>query len=452
MDRTYYQETFPPSLELELQSTWADQRFSRRVVVARDEMTKEWVLFACALSPVLKGSAASEERFEFEQAVLVADTVSVSELSPFLRDIPSGLSTLTGKVVGSEFHAQCDRQPLTVQNYWMKRPGALYTWRTKQSPNVAPRTLLSPQGPYYPDVEEAARDWLRLGRHAGQSESHKGELMLLLPETRASIENSSWSQDDEHLTLEIAGSLIGKARVLVKGAYWRGKSMTQLHEEVVDGSVTLAIPREADRLELNLLDDSGTVYEHHREQSRFGRQKGFLGSRHRMSADRIVAALREGEGIKIEFKEFLDLPGHKKRLPDGGERMKRFLRTVAAFANTDGGTVFIGISDDIRVVGTADALARGAPAAKVAQEVERYAGGLRASLANSMYLPVNLDVSIVEHKSDFLVLVEVPPSEQHVSVSGDGTLYKRHGASNRAVPPDEWAPRESDFLLRTRFS
>jgi hypothetical protein len=71
-----------------------------------------------------------------------------------------------------------------------------------------------------------------------------------------------------------------------------------------------------------------------------------------------------------------------------------------------------------------------------------------------MYLPVDIDVSVHEHQDRYLVLVEVPLSTgNYVSVKDDGRLLRRHGASNRSVPPEEWTARERDlFSLGTAGS
>ena len=64
-----------------------------------------------------------------------------------------------------------------------------------------------------------------------------------------------------------------------------------------------------------------------------------------------------------------------------------------------------------------------------------------------MYLPVDITVSVHEHAKEYLVLVEVPASRDRlVSVKKDGKLLRRHGASNRNVPPEEWTPREREFF------
>jgi predicted HTH transcriptional regulator len=53
-----------------------------------------------------------------------------------------------------------------------------------------------------------------------------------------------------------------------------------------------------------------------------------------MNSKDIDLLLREGEGLRIEFKSTFD---------------NKVIETLAAFANTSGGSVLIGITDDRKV-------------------------------------------------------------------------------------------------------
>lgn len=445
MNLIHHDRNFPEELRRELNTTWLGRCFTRRTVVVRDEATREWVLLGCVLHPLAHDTPLPAERYEYDKAVLTLDSIAAADLAVFFSDLGNKLSELVGRAITREFWPGCEQQPVASKNYWMERPGVVFSWKSKDQPNPPLLPLLTPSAPYYPDVHEAARDWLQLREHHAFSDGRKGHVMLLLPETRAFIQDFSWGDDDEHLRLAVAGGAVAAGKVAVKGAYWFGTSIRQLNQPVQGGGATLFIPREADRLELFLMDAAGAVYEHHRESLGLIGEKRFLGSRHRMSSDRIAHALRQGEGAQIEFKEFVDLPKPKEPVKDTA-KLKQVLRTIAAFSNAEGGTVFIGVSNDMRVVGIAEGLRRWAQAEVSKEIVDRYAGALRAHLRDEMHLPVNLDVSVFQHQKEFVVLIEVPPSNTLVSVKGDHTLYRRLGASNRSVPPGEWPPRAADFL------
>lgn len=56
-----------------------------------------------------------------------------------------------------------------------------------------------------------------------------------------------------------------------------------------------------------------------------------------MNEKELNFVLQEGEGLKIEFKESFDA--------------KSLAREITAFANSSGGKVFLGISDDNKIRG-----------------------------------------------------------------------------------------------------
>lgn len=448
MNPTYYQHMFPRALEEELETTWAGREFMRRAFFVLDESTKAWVLYGCALKPANETQAVPNESYEFERAIMKADSVAAAELKGFFGNPAGALSALAGKAIAPEFYPQCQCERVTLQNYWMKTPGAVYKWGAQGHVNSPPGELLSPDGPYYPDVDEAAKDWLGLAGHAGQGDGFKGQVLLLLPETRAFIRNHSWSEDDEHLHLEIAGSALHAHSVTVKGAYWCDKTPTQVEQVVADGAATVFVPRKAERLDLNLVSADGTVYEQHRENLNQLGGKRFLGSRHRMTEDRVKKALKAGEGVQIEFKPFVPPPKTRAALsPEHKTKMDEVLATVVSFANADGGTIFIGVTNDVRAAGFREDFARHYGTRATKELVETYARELQVYVRDEMYLPTQVDVSALEHEGEVLVLVEVPSAKpKYVSLKKDPRLLRRHGASNRSVPPDEWSPRERDFF------
>jgi hypothetical protein len=441
METNHYEEAFPAALQAELEANGC-RELERKTMIVLDEASRGWVLFACVLRPLRPDAAPPAQVLDYGRAVLKVDSLEVAQLPAFLNDIANKLCDLTGKTVSSKLGAGCGREAVPLENVWMERPGAVYSWRPVAQPNPPAESLLRPLLPYYPDVYEAAKDWLELHQYHGQSDGRRGQVMLLLPETRAFFGEHSWADDDEHLHLQVSGRASSSGDLQLKGAYWRRGVITQVNERVNGSAVVLHVPRDVDRIELFLLAADGTVFDRHVEQLGWGAQQRFLASRHRMTSNRIADALKQGEGAQIEFKSFIELPKHKTRLAgESKAKMDEVLETVAAFSNADGGTIFLGISNDVRVVGISEGLVRWSGELVSRDTLDGYAQALRAYIRDEMYLPVNIDVSVLEHESEFIVVVEVPRSATTlVSLKKDARLFRRHGASNKAVPPEEWKP------------
>ncbi len=133
-----------------------------------------------------------------------------------------------------------------------------------------------------------------------------------------------------------------------------------------------------------------------------------------------------GEGVRLEFKN---------RVP----RPERIAREVIAFANTDGGTVLIGVDDDGTIVGLRDA------------EEELFA--LSHALRERIEPEVEVEIMSVgvSRRRDVLV-VQVPPSglRPHILVPEPGTTGEaaRQHAYVRVADQSVEASRESVRVMR----
>lgn len=127
----------------------------------------------------------------------------------------------------------------------------------------------------------------------------------------------------------------------------------------------------------------------------------------------IADFLRRNESRILEFKQDLSSPD-------------RVLRAIVSFANTTGGTLVVGITDDRQPLGLTNA----------ATEEERLAN----LIANGIEPAISPDFQIVsEFEQDFLV-VRVPrfPGVFYVRQEGaEAGVYLRHGSTNRRASPEQ---------------
>lgn len=128
-----------------------------------------------------------------------------------------------------------------------------------------------------------------------------------------------------------------------------------------------------------------------------------------MKPNQLTALFRQGESETVEFKTtFQD----------------EAIQTVGAFANTSGGTIFVGVSDAGEVTG-----------AMVGRETLREIADRIASCTEPRVVP---DVRIQTVRRKPVISIEV--SEYPVKpVAVRGRCYRRLGRSNRHMPPAEIA-------------
>jgi ATP-dependent DNA helicase RecG len=133
-----------------------------------------------------------------------------------------------------------------------------------------------------------------------------------------------------------------------------------------------------------------------------------------------------GESLHIEFKS------DRNRLPD-----RDLLAAVVCLANTDGGTIFLGVEKDGTVTGLHLAHAD--------------LSGLPALIANRTVPPVSVRVSSLTESGKEIARIDVPKSRKLIATS-EGLLQRRRllaDGTPECVPflPHEFSSRDSDLGL-----
>jgi predicted HTH transcriptional regulator len=130
--------------------------------------------------------------------------------------------------------------------------------------------------------------------------------------------------------------------------------------------------------------------------------------------DQVLALINGGEGPNVEFKLTID------------RDLKGVDRAVAAFANTAGGTVLIGVGDDRSLHGIAPD--------RVAAMEDQLIGQLRRAI--QPFPPI--DVRDVEIQGEQIIAILVSSDGQPPFGVGNPPIYYiRRGANNYKATPDE---------------
>ncbi len=120
--------------------------------------------------------------------------------------------------------------------------------------------------------------------------------------------------------------------------------------------------------------------------------------------------LLEGEGIQLEYKERL-----------GKEHNREFAETIAAFANSYGGVILLGVADDATVVGFDPLKMKDTVASIVRANVSEY---IEPSITQ-----VSVDGKPVQ-------VIQVPKGERP-PYEANGRVMVRAGATDRVATPEE---------------
>jgi predicted HTH transcriptional regulator len=146
----------------------------------------------------------------------------------------------------------------------------------------------------------------------------------------------------------------------------------------------------------------------------------------------------DGEGLHVEFKPFVE-PEQKLGTDCHKTKLREIVTTVVAFANTDGGHIYLGVNDDCSVMGIEQGLRAWAKTSINDATIKRYLGALKSKIKDIVHGEVTLCLSHARIDGVLVAIVEVPPAaSKPVTIRQDDHLYMRTGSSNRKVPPDRW--------------
>jgi hypothetical protein len=407
------------------------QSLQRRAVIYLSN--GKWTLRACTVEAITADTKSVENPItqSYPQAVLFEDRLSTEELVLFLKQVADGLFSLGEySIEGTYQHRQWTKERVPLSNIYMRRAG--YVWSAHFSDDNINTTsaLLAPRQPYYPDLFEAVKHWLPFPVYNGSSDSRKGEVILLLPETRTFLADAVPNGD--RLDIRVAGTEVNKLSLELYGAWWDENGIHHFHEKVIKGLAQLNIPETANRLDYVLADSAGVLYDFQYEDeyrhAGLGRKRILNGNT--SLVDIVREACRNGEGLKAEFKSFID-PEHDK--------LKELVKTVVAFANSQGGFIFLGIDDDCGVVGIDEQLKKLAKSEVNESVCDQYLGKLRTKIRDVVQGEPALQFFQTIVDGQRVVIIQVAVAKvKPITIRQDTNLYMRRGASNLRVPPEEW--------------
>jgi len=423
---------------------------ARRRAVLNKTSAGAWQLVCCVVEvfPSLEKTPEPTASRHYATTLLHEDWLDWMACRTFLEGIHIGRVTFGDVVIERTINPSWHLELLPLKNFYMRGPG--YVAHTVFEGNVAisQDPLISRHEPYYPDQGEAARDWLGLSTYHGHNDGRNREIVFLMPEARAFFIRAV--SDRGTLRLTLGGLQYAQIALHVKGAYWSGGAIHHFETDVLDGEAAALIPDTVDRLEYILIDNNGEIYDYQCEGG-FG-HSGLLRERLGDESDRLMqlvhSACSTGEGRHVEFKPLIDF---REGLGVRGKKTKyrELVRAIAAFANSEGGSVFLGIDDNCNVAGIEDAL-RAFGKAELSEELfESYRGALLAAVHGDLVGEVPLRISPVVVDGALVAVVEVPGADAApIMVRGENVYYVRVGASNRQLPPNEWAAAQAVRTFR----
>jgi len=376
----------------------------------------------------------SEAKFlDYGQLQLRREVFADTELRGRLETtITNGKLGANGGGIDFDFTRSLPRQSFhSSGSEYHQWPGSLLEfYPIKQSSSVSLQMPLVGRGlPPFFDPKDAFRHWAKL--RVSDTDGRYGRLLLFIPNFAARLRKLSFGDSILRVKSEFESDTLADISVLATD----GQAMYR-KTRLARKSETFRIMSNPTSLRVLLTAENGDVLDQFAEEHTYATKERVIFAGRR-DAEVSTDLIRRGESDSVEFKVFVRLDDTKK--------VAELVRTVIAFANTTGGRLFIGITDDGDIEGVDGQIPH------ISQDTSAFSGAYFARLRSILQQKLNRIPTIelssegIGGKTIFVMNVEEGQSKPYFDMQ-TREIFVRRGASNMRPDPD------SDFrrLLGSR--
>lgn len=266
---------------------------------------------------------------------------------------------------------------------------------------------------FHSSASKYIKEFLGLQVFHGSSDGRTGELYIDIPDRRGSITVSDHEVGFNCATedpLSLVGSIDGEAVSLRKPQ----DSVAMQTETATD-------------VELWLVSDSHEIIDY-RSSSEW--EYRFEGKGDDKKTTELLKVISAGESEHCEFKQYISLETKRDK------KAWDIDKTVCAFSNHQGGKLFIGVDDEIRIIGINDGLQKDYKL-EPEKAIEKYQQAVIDRLRESLNKNQCFKVYPIEHKGLYVLVVEVFKAPGLNYLLDKKEAYIRRGASSPQLTPSE---------------
>lgn len=339
--------------------------------------------------------------------------LSPDEVATVLNQLSAENKLETGDILGSiplEARLSIGGKSRWAYSEWSHWPADVFTFEPPSGqPWPSDEPLVSADEPYYPSFEHLLSDFFAI-RSQGWTNYLRGQVVIVLPDFRARISKLTIALTS--LRAELECLFLSPADLVVK--LFAESSLGRLAQKTIqpDSSIVEVDLTDKPSLVSLALISKVTGETLHEKTFREGvtwREPGVVVED---SQPEIEQFLLMGESETVEFKEKLDKG-----------RPEKLAKTVAAFANTKGGTIVYGVDDDHNVVGC---------------EVRGMPDTITNIIRSYCDPPPAYRIRALTREEKELVLVQVSESPSTIHFVKDLGLLIRANGTNRAPTSHEF--------------
>jgi len=289
----------------------------------------------------------------------------------------------------------------------------------QQRLNLEPIPTVAKGLPPFKSPSEAVTNWMGHTSRFGVVDGNvhdQDQFLIVVPDTRARFKTGLWSPGslELHVELNVASESV-ELQIIHGGA----KSRFANHP-IGPGAMSFPVPEDTSDLALYLVHSSGDLLAA-QTLTQVCRSFGDPEPEHECDQSDWQSELQKGENEKREFKPFI-VPMDAKE--------SEIVRTAVAFANTDGGTIFVGVDNEGVPLGVGQAR----KCFKTKDPMDAQMARLKVLIRENTQPVPSMSSRIVTAGGQPIVVVRIEKSEIVCSTHDNGA-YVRRGATNRLADP-----------------
>jgi schlafen family protein len=432
----------PSEVLARIKALHEDQRLRRRAILIRSADETEWRTTLITLEAFSSEAKTPElaASVSFDDLVLDESWLRPSEVIDFLTALNDGAVEIGPSRVKLHDPQHWSLECLTSNNNTMSEAGIAAQGKLQFEKTFAYGIYLNQSGNYFPTLDDAIRHWAPFAPCHGAQDGRLGEIILLLPETRARFDIVNVKENSLHI--ELAGETLKDGGTYIISAICCGEEITNRRHAVDRASIEIQIPPPYDWWDLALCTNEGELLDKWSSRD-FMRIEGKTITDQSPLEALVRQALETGEGQRVEFKPFVDLPRKKKDTCTKKADLEKFsevARTAVAMANAGGGHIFIGVTDECALSRDYSKITKWGEGELSTDLIDAYRRAMLTCLNDRIVTDAPLTVKHVVSDDANALLIEIPPVQHTAAeVVGDTNYYMRRGASNTRLSPSEWS-------------
>ena len=414
-----------------------------RIRCVSTESNGEWHNAICVIDLVENDQSPHRKAsLRYPRIHLLEERVnSFTFLTATLDAVSKGIIPVDGESVSTNVNTRFNEwEFLPSNNNFSKYPGHIYKTPYVQQPQLAHHEpLLAYDLPFFPNPYFAIREWMGFRLFHMDRDASLGTIQVFLPQSWAYLKSLMIDKN----ILKISATNAQSLKLRLKGAWEHDNGCSPFEALVTGPEALLQVPDHVEGFEVYLMGPDETVYDFHRETKLWTLgQERVLGAVPGGEGNSTIAqkAIGQGEGETVEFKPYIK---------ESGSKLNELVKTVIAFANTKGGVLLVGISDDCVPEGVEREISKEAfkNSSTPEDQLTKYMGWLRQSVAGELNRNLNLSVSPAVIDGHTIILLSIPEGDQkpYANVKSN-SIYIRRGANNVIPHPDHELPE----IMRAR--